>query len=220
MADSGYRVTNGSEGTTVDAFTAKYRTMIDQSLARKNRAVVSAYYQRNGTAATVTAIVTNISGATLSSSDRPQVWAILYEDRKAEGAPNHTPHYVLGVASVLITPDLPDQATGTYQVQVNGVGGMNWSKSHIAVVVDALRAGSSAFDSWQATLATEGVPPSPTVVESPTATDTEVPTETPTPTDVTPTEVATTEVPTTVPTVPPPNPRIFLPLVARNYPEG
>jgi hypothetical protein len=207
MSDSGQKTRWGNSSD----FEREMRQMIDPELRRLPQVEIAAYFQRVGNTAKVQAYVTNRSGGELTTADRAQVWAILYEEKKVI----HTSHYVRAVKSVMIMPDLRDGETGTYELEIAGTGGMNWSKAHILVLVD-MRRPNGVFDTLQAALAEEGQQPTPTETETPEAT----PTETEAPTEV-PTATATetppdTPTPTLEPTEEPTDYYLYLPSLYDN----
>ncbi len=193
MVDSGFRWGNARQD-----FERVYRAAVDEALARPLGVELEAYYQRTGNTAHVTARVKNVSGHTLGYTNRATVWALIYEDRRVI----HTGRYGHSAVQVNVSPDLPEGETATFELEVRGGRGMNWSKTHIVVLVDYVPPASTgnAFDMLQAAVAIEGVPPTevpeatpvppdtpvPTVTNTPIPMDTAVPTPTkePTPTEV------------------------------------
>ncbi len=208
MVDSGFKWSEGSV-----EFERVYKQLIDQALARPPVVQVDATYQRSGNSADVTARVTNWGEDTVGAGDGATVTAILYEDKKVL----HTSRSVRAAIAGGIGSPLAYGETGSYRLTLPDTSGVNWSRAHIAVVVDHRSGRGNAYDALQAALAVEGLPP--------TATQTPAPTDTPTPppTDV-PTEPPPTDVPppTDEPTsTPPPEPttvvggKVFVPVVYR-----
>ncbi len=218
MADSGAKTHWGAP----QDWSRQIRSMVDPELRRLEGADIQAYYTRTGNTARVVALVTNKGQAALTAADRAQVWAVLVEDSHVV----HTNHYVRAVKSVLISPDLPPNETGRYEIELSGTAGMNWSRARIAVMVD-VRTASGTFDMLQAAIASQG---EPTATATPTEeilpTDTPTPTEEVTPTEtqpIEPTESPTdipTEVPTLAPTTGPESYRVYLPLALVNWSFG
>ena len=106
MVDSGNQFSNGVQ--TIDV----YRNMVDTSLARPPQAAIEALWWRVGDSVRFSVEVKNLSGVTLSSTNRATVWGIVYEDTHVV----NTDHYVRVVASTAVSSLAPG-ATGTFTLQ-------------------------------------------------------------------------------------------------------
>jgi hypothetical protein len=125
MVDSGNQFSNGVVNSDV------YWNMINTSLARPPQVEISAYWERTGDATRFTIQVTNLSGVTLSSTNKATVWGIVYEDAHVA----NTDHYVRAVASTAIS-SLASGAAATYTLQTADLTGVDWSKLHSVALVD------------------------------------------------------------------------------------
>jgi hypothetical protein len=168
MVDSGFQITEGSHAD----FRRKYKGMIDAALARAAQAEVHAYYERDGTAVRATVEVTNRSGETIGYDNNARVWMLVFEDKEVI----HMKRFVRAEASVSIEDDLADGATGSYQVTIERVTGVNWDKTHVLVLVDYRPRANGPYSLLQAQEATFGVPRVPTAEPTAEPTDEPLPT--------------------------------------------
>jgi hypothetical protein len=143
MVDSGHEFSNG----VVDADV--YRSMVNNALARPPQAEIEAYWWRVGDSVTFAIQVTNLSGVTLSSTNKATVWGIVYEDEHVV----NTDHYVRAVTSVAISSLVPG-AAATFTLQTVDLTGVDWAKLHFVALVD-YRPNPSLrpYDTLQAVLA-------------------------------------------------------------------
>lgn len=148
MVDSGYAISYGYEN-----FHTVYTGMINAALTRPAKAQLSASVQRVGDGLSVHVYVTNQSGVSLGSSNDATMWVIVYETfAEAPGDTERlTKRYVRALASQGISPALADDASASYNLDVDPLSGVVWENLRIVVLVDYLPAGlSPAYESLQA----------------------------------------------------------------------
>ena len=191
-----------------------YKRAVDEALARPPQVQIDAYFQKSGATADLSIKVTNWSEETLTPGSGAQVSAILYEDKKVL----HTGRIGRAVVAGGIGDSLEYGESGAYRLQFTNLAGVTWSKAHIVVLVEHRSGVGNAYESLQAAMAVEGVPP--TATPTATATETPRPTDTPVPTD--PPPPTATDVPraTDEPTATPVihiDWRLYVPAVLRRF---
>ena len=145
MVDSGHQFSNGYED-----FNAKYRSMVDTSMAREAQANIIATGQRVGDTLRFNVEVTNKSDVTLSYSNNAAVWVIVYETFSSSGAGRLTNRFVRTTAHTSFSSPLPPDSVGNFVLDTAALNGVVWDNLRAVVLVDYLPTGSSgAYDMLQ-----------------------------------------------------------------------
>lgn len=146
MVDSGHRFSNGSED-----FNAKYRSMVDVSMAREAQANITATGQRVGDMLRFNVEVTNKSQVTLSSSNQAAVWIIVYETFTSSGAGRLTNRFVRAITRTSFASPLSPNGVENFVLDTPTLNGVVWDNLRAVVLVDYFPDGSSgAYDMLQA----------------------------------------------------------------------
>ncbi|NHZ72350.1 MAG: hypothetical protein GWP17_04615 [Aquificales bacterium] len=146
MVDSGHQFSNGYED-----FNAKYRSMVDASMAREAQADIIATGQRVGDTLQFNVEVNNKSSVTLSYSNNAAVWVIVYETFGSSGAGRLTNRFVRATARTSFSSPLPPNGVENFVVDTPTLNGVVWDNLRAVVLVDYLPNGSSgAYDMLQA----------------------------------------------------------------------
>ncbi|MFZ6026186.1 MAG: hypothetical protein ACOYYS_00605 [Chloroflexota bacterium] len=145
MVDSGNQINNGYVN-----FASVYKGMVDAALAREAQAAITATANRVGDTLHFDVDVTNRSGIPISSANAAKVWVIVYEEFASPGGERLTSRYVRAVTSVSISPELANDASGSYSLDTPALSGVDWNNLRAIVLVDYRPDGSSAYDMLQA----------------------------------------------------------------------
>ncbi len=146
MVDSGNYASNGYEN-----FDAKYRSMVNTSLARASQAEIVAVGKRVGDTLHFDVKVTNRSDVTLSSANRAAVWVSVYEEFSSPGGERLTNRYVRATARSSISTSLPPGGVQNFILDTTTLDGVIWDNLRAVVLVDYLPSSSSgAYDMLQA----------------------------------------------------------------------
>jgi hypothetical protein len=194
-------------------FDREYKSMVDRALQQPPLVDIDAYFQVDRRDVNIQATVTNLADAPLSSVYQATVHAMIYEERHVV----HTGRYVHVHKYELMREELPQGKSQTFEFTFNNIA-LNWSKSHVLILVDWVAPGKSYYESLNAAHAEEGQQPEPTAtntVDIPDPTETFTPTpETPTAPPTEPTE-PTEETPTA--TDEPEDYPVYLPILVKNH---
>jgi uncharacterized repeat protein (TIGR01451 family) len=153
MVDSGVYISNGYLG---DSAHDTYKAMVDAELARPAQAEIVALAQRVGNSFHFEGQLTNLSGATLSSSNSATIHAIVYEEHTPED-PNvdHITGRIVRAAVSSPISSLAHNATASFVLDTAELSTVvDWDKVHTVVLADYRPGGSSgAYDMLQAAMA-------------------------------------------------------------------
>lgn len=122
--------------------------MIDRSLARPARGDIAALAHRVGDSIQFEIAFTNLSGEALSTANKAQVFALVYEDILV----HDTHRYVRGIAKADFT-NLPSGASTSFSINVADMTVVDWNKLHFVVFADYQPAGSSKWDTLNGAMA-------------------------------------------------------------------
>ena len=150
MIDSSREYYTGADSTIYNV----YKPMVDRSQARTATAEITATYARTDNTVTFKAIVTNLSGITLSVLNKAAVQAIVYEDIFV----SKSSHTGRGSAKTDISY-LRNGLTETFMITVNLANVVNYENLHYIVLVDYKTSGTQStgvYDQLQAVIAQPG----------------------------------------------------------------
>lgn len=154
MVDSGLKISNG----WID-FYPVYKDMVETALARPPEADIVAHWWRSGDRVEVVARLTNLQAETLSPYDNGvTLFAVVYEENPTQ--PTNRFVRVVGSTQGI---ELVANETGTYRVTVFDTAGVDWSRAHVAVLLDFFRSDANRHVMAQAAVA-EAVAPELTAV--------------------------------------------------------
>jgi hypothetical protein len=144
VVGSGYDVCQGP----VD-YANRYRQMLEAELARPPRAAIQAWSRPWGDGLQVFATVRNLGAGALSTSTRPTLWLVAWED----GRIGLTKTFVRATASRALAADVPPGGTASFTLEVPSLGTANRQQVRAVVLLDELLAGGSRYDLLQSVVA-------------------------------------------------------------------
>ncbi len=151
MVSSGHQFSHGYLGSPAHD---TYKAMVDAELARPAQAEIAAQSQRIGNKVHFDVQLTNLSGATLSSSNAARVHAIVYEEHTPvdPNVDHITGRIVRAAVSTAVSPALANGAAAAFTLETADLTNVvNWAKIHTLVLADYRPGGSSgAYDILQA----------------------------------------------------------------------
>lgn len=184
LVDSGWRWACGPKD-----YASTYTTLVDQALDRPALVDLTATYRRAGFDVDVRLDVVNRSGFDLGPANGATANVIVYERARVL----NSNRFARAAAAVPVEPVLPNAGEATLQVPLRNVLVGDWNRTEVVAVLDYRpEESASRYESLQAAVASEALPPtatpppSATPSPSPSPTATETPSRTFTPT-VTPT---------------------------------
>jgi len=127
MVDSGQQTVGGR----VD-YAARYREMVQTSMAREPGAEVSVTCGRDGDAVAATVAVRNTSGAPLSSENDATVHLLVYEHARQLW----TGRTIRGVANASIAGSLGSGATQVFALRIDDLAPDDWAQVRAVALVD------------------------------------------------------------------------------------
>jgi hypothetical protein len=149
MVDSGKRMNygevnyydtfSGVEITKTTTLLDVFEDMVDSSIPRGPKAVITATYQINGNIVSYDVSIKNKSGLTLSySTNEARVYGIVYED-KTPGVITANVHDVVSANLTALAPN----TLGSYSFQSSSLSSINLNKMKYLIILDYHPSGSS-----------------------------------------------------------------------------
>jgi len=142
MVGSGYRTSSGSVN-----YEPVYRSMINDELARPVRAVVSAFWRREGNLMRAYVEVRNLGETVLEIDRDAAIWVIAYENANIGVSST----WVRSTAYRFLPFDLAPGETSTVVLDTPSISGANWGRMAGIVLVEDRPGGAGAYDMLQAT---------------------------------------------------------------------
>lgn len=184
LVDSGWRWACGPKD-----YVSTYTALVDEALDRPALVDLTATYRRSGFDVDVQLHVVNRSGFDLGPANSATANVIVYERARVLNASR----FARAAAAVPVDPVLPNAGEATVQIPLRNVLVGDWNRTEVVAVLDYRpEESASRYESLQAAVASEALPPTATLPPSatpspsPSPTATETPAQTYTPT-VTPT---------------------------------
>ena len=146
MVDSGHQVSSGSQTD----YSAAYKKLVDDELARPPRAEVEAYARRVGDTMRIYAQLVNGAGTALSTAaNDAAIQGLVWEDARV----GVTGRIVRAAPWTGISPEIPPAGAFTATLDTPNLPSVNWSALHTVVLADYVPGPGTAYDMLQGAIA-------------------------------------------------------------------